>query len=244
MKMAPKWTMAAVMVCCLIILSPSAFSQETGNVLINTNPQGALVRLSGDLVISGVTPVRFDRRLSGQYRVEILRDGYEKYRSTAYFSETQSSQLDVSLVPKTRIKAFVRSLAIPGWGQRYYGNNLKSALYFLGTAGGAAGYLFFKNDYDNKVDDYNLRKQAYEDETLWSRLPALEAELREAQERAHDAEEWVNISAGVAVGFYVLNLMDTFLFFPQFDKYTEYKAITARPDIDADRVGVSLALTF
>jgi hypothetical protein len=244
MKIAPKRTLTAVTVCCLILLPQIIFAQEMGNVLINTNPQGALVKLNGELIMSGVTPVRFDRRLSGQYKIEIFRDGYEKYKSTAYFSEVQSSQLDISLVPKTRTKALVRSLVIPGWGQRYYGNNLKSAFYFLGTAGGVVAYFIVRHDYNNKYDDYIIRKEAYENETLWSELPRLEAELMEEQERAHNAEKWMNFTIGVAVGFYALNVLDNILFFPDFDSYTEYKAITAAPDIDADKVGVRLALKF
>jgi hypothetical protein len=244
MNLAPKRTLTAVIVCCLLALVPPALGQDAGNVLVNTDPQGSLVRLTGDLTLSGISPVKFDRTLSGQYRVEVVREGYEKYRTKTYFSEAQTSQLDITLVPKTRTKAFFRSLIIPGWGQKYYGNNTKSALYFTATAAAAVGYFFLKDDYDSKVDDYNARKTAYEDATYWGDLPRLEAELQDAQKKANDAEDRVNIMVAVTAGVYVFNLLDSFLFFPDFDRYTEYKAITARPDIGSDRIGLKLSANF
>jgi hypothetical protein len=244
MNLAPKRTLTAVMVCCLFSLVQPALGQDAGNVLVNTNPQGSLVRLTGELTLSGVSPVKFDRTLSGQYRVEVVREGYEKYRTKTYFSEAQTSQLDITLIPKTRTKAFFRSLIIPGWGQKYYGNSTKSALYFTATAAAAVGYFFVKDNYDSKVDDYNARKTAYEDATHWADLPRLEAELRDAQKKANDAEDRVNIMVAVTAGVYVFNLLDSFLFFPDFDRYTEYKAITARPDIRGDKIGLKLSANF
>jgi len=244
MELAHIRTLAAVIVCCLIFIPQIASGQESGNVLINTDPQGSLVRLTGDLSLSGVSPVKFDRLLSGQYRVEVTRQGYENYRGVAYFSEAQSSQMDIKLVPKTKTKAFFRSLIIPGWGQRYYGNRNKSALFAVGMAASAVGYFFVKDDYDSKADDYQARKEAYENATLWSDLPQLQADMRDAQKRANDAEDKVNIMTAVTAGIYLFNLLDSFLFFPEFDRYTEYKAITARPEVDGDKVGLSLSVSF
>ncbi len=244
MNMATKRTLTALIVCCLITLSQNAVSQESGNVLINTDPQGALVKLSGELTLSGVTPVKFDRALSGQYQVDVIRNGYENYQSTNYFSETQESQLSIQLIPKTRNKAFFRSVIIPGWGQRYYGNKTKSALFAVGTIASVIGYVFVKDDYNSKADEYHVKKAAYESATLYSDLRPLELELRDAQEKANDAENKVNIMTAVAASIYLFNLLDSFLFFPDFDRYTEYKAITAAPEIDADKAGIKLSVNF
>ena len=244
MEFAHKGKLTVVIVCCLISLSQIAFGQESGNALVNTDPQGSLVRLSGDLSLSGVSPVKFDRLLSGQYKIEVSRQGYEDYRSVVYFSEAQSSQIDIKLIPKTKTKAFFRSLIIPGWGQRYYGNKNKSALFAVGSAAAVVGYVFVRDDYNSKVDDYHARKEAYESATLWSDLPQLQTELRDAQKKANDAEDKVNIMAAVTAGIYLINLLDSFLFFPEFDRYTEYKAITARPEVGADKIGVSLSVSF
>ncbi len=244
MYLAPKRILTAALVCLILLAPTIIFAQDEGNVLVNTDPQGSLVTLEGDLTLSGVSPVQFDRALSGRYRIEVTRDGYENYHSTAYFSSTQATQLDIRLVPKRAYKAFMRSLIIPGWGQKYYGNGYKAAFFFVGTVASAVGYGIFRDDFDTKKDDYEARKAAYENATHWSDLPRLQAEMLDAQKKANDAEDWVNIMAGVTIGVYALNLLDSFLLFPEYSSFTEYKAITAVPDVGRDRVGLTVSFNF
>lgn len=244
MYLAPKRILTAALVVLFLLVSNTVFAQDEGNVLVNTNPQGSLVTLRGELTLSGVSPVQFGRTLSGKYRVEVTRDGYENYHSTAYFSSTQVTQLDIKLVPKRPFKAFIRSMVIPGWGQKYYGNGYKATFFFIGTVASAVGYGILWDDYKDKKDDYELRKTAYEDATHWSDLPLLQAEMLDAQKKANDAEDWVNVMAGVTIGIYALNLLDSFLLFPEYSSFTEYKAITAVPEVGHDRVGLTVSLTF
>jgi len=124
--------MGALILSLGLLAAPyTASAQDAGNVIINSNPQGAVVKLIGEMTLSGITPVKFDRSLSGKYKIEVVREGFEKYRSVTYFTEKQASQLDIKLTPKTRAKAFVRSMIIPGWGQKYYGNSTKAGFYLL-----------------------------------------------------------------------------------------------------------------
>ncbi|MDD4052901.1 MAG: DUF5683 domain-containing protein [candidate division Zixibacteria bacterium] len=219
-------------------------AQGGGNLQITTNPSGALVTLKGDLTLSGIAPVQFDRTLVGRYRVEITRDGFERYRSTSYLSESLMTKLDVKLVPKTRVKAFFRSLVIPGWGQRYYGNATKSTFLLLGTVAAAAGYVVVKDDYDSKVDDYNERIADRAAATKWTDLSRLNREVRDAQAKANDAEDRVNIMTAIAAGIYAFNLLDAFLLFPEFDTFSEYKPLSVQPRTDLNRIGVTVSLKF
>ncbi len=244
MYLAQKRILTAALVCLILLVPNMVLAQDAGNVLVNTDPQGSLVTLNGDLTLSGVSPVQFGRALSGKYRIEVTRDGYENYHSTAYFSSTQTTQLDIRLVPKRPVKAFMRSLIIPGWGQKYYGNGYKAAFFFVGTLASVVGYGIVRDDYNTKKDDYEARKAAYEDATRWSDLPRLQTEMLDAQERANNAEDWVNIMAGVTIGVYALNLLDSFLLFPEYSSFTEYKAITAAPEVGHDRVGLTVSFNF
>ncbi|MFH1701386.1 MAG: DUF5683 domain-containing protein [Candidatus Zixiibacteriota bacterium] len=243
MNQAIKWNLAVCCVLCLVT-STSLLAQDEGNVVINSNPQGGLVRLEGLFDLSGVTPIRFDRVLSGQYRLTVERDGYEKYKSTEYFSETQPARLDINLVKKTRTKAFFRSIVFPGWGQKYYGDKTKSTVIALGTLASVVGYIHYKSDYDDKVEDFNAAKQAFADERSWSKLGGLEERVWAAQRVANDAENKVNLLIAVTAGVYLLNLLDTILLFPEHSSYSEYKSITAVPDVGDDKVGLTLAVRF
>ncbi len=243
MKLAFKWILALA-VLCLLWQPQSAMAQSNGNVVINSTPQGALVTLIGQFHLSGVTPVKFDLLLSGKYEVIVSREGYETYRSVSYFSESQNSQLDIELKPKTRTKAFFRSAIFPGWGQRYYGNSKKSTFITLGAIASVTGYLIVKDDYDTKVESYNDAREAFAAATQWDDLVRLEGNVRHTQGEANDAEDKVNVMIAAAVGVYVFNLLDNILFFPQHSSYTEYKAITAAPAVTDDRVGITLSLRF
>jgi hypothetical protein len=244
MLVAPKRILTAVLICISILTSSFVFGQTEGNVLVNTDPQGSLVRLQGDMMLSGVTPVKFGRTLSGKYRIQVTREGYETYNSTAYFSNSQFSQLDIELVPKTRFKAFLRSFVIPGWGQRYYGDNTKAAIFALGAIASGIGYAFAWDDFDTKKETYERRKTALDAAEHWSDIPRLHDELLDAQREADDAEDVVNAIRVMAIGVYALNLLDTFLFFPEYTSFTEYKAITANPEFGTDRIGLTVSLTF
>ncbi|MCK5127764.1 MAG: PEGA domain-containing protein [candidate division Zixibacteria bacterium] len=243
MKLALKWILAMV-VFCLIWQSTLAIAQSHGNVVINSTPQGAFISLKGQFHLSGVTPVKFSRSLSGRYEVIAMREGYETYKSVEYFSETQNAQLDIVLKKKTRSKAFFRSLIVPGWGQRYYGNSKKSTLITLGAIASTAGYLVAKDNYDSKVDKYTAAKTSFAEALRWEDVVRTEAEVRRTQKDANDAEDKVNIMIAATVGVYVFNLLDTILLFPEYSSYSEYKAITASPFITEDQVGLTLSLRF
>lgn len=243
MKLTAKKMFWVILMFCLWT---GANAQTPGgeNVTINTNPQGALVTLEGETSFSGVTPVKFERPLNGRYKITVDHEGFEKYSSTAYFSETHASNLSIKLTPKTRVRAFFRSLVIPGWGQKYYGNRSKAALFALGTALSAAGYVIIKDDYDSKVETFNDKKALRAAATKWSDVVRLESEVHDAQKKANDAEDRLNIMTGVAIGVYALNLLDSFLLFPEYNTVSEYKAITVKPEVVSGAVGLSLTMKF
>lgn len=243
MKLAAKKKFWVILMFCLWT-GVNAQIPSDENVTINTNPQGALVTLEGETLFSGVTPVKFERPLNGRYKMTIDHYGFEKYSSMVYFSETQASKLSIKLIPKTRVKAFFRSLVIPGWGQKYYGNRSKAALFAVSTALSAAGYVIIKDDYDSKVETFNEKKALRAAATRWSDVVRLENEVGDAQKKANDAEDKLNIMTGVAIGVYALNLLDSFLLFPEYNTAAEYKAIAVKPEVVSGAVGLRLTMKF
>lgn len=239
-----KGILAALVSLTIVFLCQNLSAQSTGNILINSDPQGALVILTGEWSYSGVTPVIFDRPLIGRYQIEVIRDGYETYRSVSYFSEAQKAQLDIKLKRKTRTKALFRSMIFPGWGQRYNNQTTKSSLLSIATIGSVVGYLLIKSDYDDKIDVFNQRKSAFGQAEQWSDLSGLEASMWEAQREANDSENKLNVAIVTVAGLYIISVLDSFLFFPDHDSYTEYKAITLVPEIGPDRAAISLAVRF
>jgi hypothetical protein len=235
----------AVAAIVLAIAAVPATGQEAqGNVVINSNPQGAPVILKGDVTLSGVTPIRFSHVLSGEYEVIVKRDGYESYKSVEYFSASKEANITVDLVPKTSVKAAMRSMLIPGWGQSYYGSKFKSVFFFVGTIASATTFYFVNDHFDSKRDEWQELKDQRAETVDFDERRRLEESIRDAQETANDAENWNNIMIGVTAGIYALNVIDNILFFPEHSSFAEYKALTVTPEMDKDRVTLAVSLSF
>jgi hypothetical protein len=99
----------------------------------------------------------------GLHPVEVTIPGYEKI--PLFDLNIDSSMVYPltlpHLVPKTKMKAFMRSTIVPGWGQRYYEEPKKSNGF--GTAALLTGLFCIYNqlqysqlsaDYDKAVTDY------------------------------------------------------------------------------------------
>ncbi|MCK4606761.1 MAG: PEGA domain-containing protein [candidate division Zixibacteria bacterium] len=111
-----KRILTAILVVLFFPALSLAQDAAQGDVTIRSDPQGALVTLTGEMIVSGVTPARFRQLLIGKYIVSVERPGYERYTSRAFLDPSRSMEIDVKLTPKTRFKAAVRSLVVPGWG--------------------------------------------------------------------------------------------------------------------------------
>lgn len=201
-----------------ILASGSILAQETSTeesyLNIISNPSGATVHLKGEYTLIVTAPASLNQKLNGEYKVRAFKRGYEKWSSRVWFGERNPRQLVIGLEPKTRIKAGMRSLLIPGWGQFYCEEKGKGFIMSISTLGAVAAYVFADNDYSNKYDDYNWAKNQLnnagniEDRKRYKQL------LDERQREAYDAENLRNVTLGIAIGVWAYNFLDAVLFFP------------------------------
>ena len=132
-----------------------------GILSFSSLPKNSMVLLNGTSV--GTTPLENMSLKQGQHTVEISIPGYEDI--PLFDMNIDSSMVYPLTLPrlilKTKIKAFMRSAIIPGWGQRYYEQPKKSVGF--GTAALLSGlfciynqlqYNELSSDYDKAVADY------------------------------------------------------------------------------------------
>jgi len=114
-----------------LLLTAGISAQETQStgLIVRSQPPGALATVSGEVTVSGVTPVHFRQTLIGDYKLTLKKYGYEKYTTRVILDPGKLTTIDITLSPKTRFKAAVRSLFIPGWGQRYTEQKNKGYLF-------------------------------------------------------------------------------------------------------------------
>lgn len=243
MNLAARRIVWAVLTPVLLFSPVLVPAQNPNTISIQTSPPGALVTLTGEVKISGVTPFLFDRPLTGVYRVTAFRKGFETYRITARLAESEPTRLEFRLTPKTRLKAALRSVVFPGWGQKYYGRPGRGVLMFLGAIASSGGYLLIREDFQSKENDLAIAKRNYSRASSWAELVRTDAVLRDAQDQANKAEDRLNIAMGIAVGVYALNVLDCLLFFPNYDGDGNQK-LTIRPEFDGAMAGLSVAKQF
>ena len=124
-------------------------------------PKNSKVLLNDAFI--GITPLENMSLEQGKHTVEIQIPGYEGIPLfDVHLDSSMVYHLTLPrLVPKTKTKAFMRSVILPGWGQRYYEKPKKSVGF--GTAALLSGlfciynqlqYNELSSDYDKAVADY------------------------------------------------------------------------------------------
>jgi len=186
-----------------------------GSLTILSKPVGAVFTLDGSQIqLAGRTPWSVARGLSGVFTIRARNRGYEGWSRTMFLDPSARDTLRIELSRKTPLKAFTRSLLIPGWGQMYGDQGFKGGLFFLGTAASGVAFLLLHNDYDDAQDRAELAYQAYVREDDLAEKEALRRELDRRLEKADDADRDRDIAAIVAASIYGANLLDALFFFP------------------------------
>lgn len=235
----------------ILILTGSelhAQASSTGSLMINSDPVGAEVLLEGESTVTGMTPALFRYPLIGKYKLTIRRYGYETYKTTITVDPSKETVLNVKLVAKSRFKAAIRSVFIPGWGQRYSGQEGKGFVFTLLAAVSVGSYFIVDNDFDKKLNNYTNSLQEYDDALSsgadFDQLQRMLDDLEFTQDEAFDAENKRRFSIGAVVGIWSLSIVDAFLFFPDERSTMTIKGIAVKPDYGFNHVGITLSRRF
>jgi len=213
-----------------------------------TTPPGAEVVLKGEASVSGLSPVTFSYPLTGEYSLIVQKYGYEDYKTRLILDPAHPQQLSVELSPKTGFKAALRSIIIPGWGQRYEDRKTKGFMFSVLFVGAGLILLDNENKFQDREDAYLARLAEYD--VAVSRgasideLTGYHAALVDAQQHAYDAEDNRRISAGVVAGIWGLNVLDALLFAPKERATFSIKGIAVAPSADGQGVRLTLSRTF
>lgn len=245
--MTPGKTIIVALAAVMMAGPAVAQTAMTADITVRSNPQGALIQFKGESIVSGVTPARFRHLLIGDYELTLKKHGFETYKTRIDIDPSKQMEIDVTLSPKTRFKTAVRSLFIPGWGQRYADKKTKGYIFsFLAVSAGLA-YLAAEDEFDFRYEEYEKIQREYDSlsvdgsvEDLRRVYPLLAA----AQEKAYDAEDVRRITIGVGIGVWALNVIDALFFFPEEKGTFTVKGLTLHPSTDPDNPGLKVSMKF
>ncbi len=226
--------------CCAPLLAQSAGPA----INVTSEPSGATVILTGELTVAGVTPTSFSQRLAGLYKITAFREGYETHNSSIVFSGRDATSINIQLRPKTRVRAGVRSLIIPGWGQRYSGAKTKGTLMTAGAliGGLTVGILHLK--FDSERDEYFDFLNQYNSKRTVAEREAMLPQLYQEQKEAYDAEQARNLGGAILAGFWIYNFLDAVLFFPDYGIQVSGANLSLEPQYDGEMVSLTGKVTF
>lgn len=207
-------------------------------------PGGAIARLVGDAEVAGVTPVSFSQPLFGAYELIVSKPGYETHKEWVVLDPSRSMEFAVELSPKTRLKAGMRSLFVPGWGQLYTDHYGKAILFAGLTVGAGVAFLIADHSFDNKYDDYKAARSRYYAASTTTERARLWDDLAAAKRDAYDAEDVRRITIGAAVAVWGLNLLDALISSPGHSSEVSVKNLSIAPAADFEHVGLQVGVRF
>ncbi len=194
----------------------SVMGLASGALAVRSDPPGAVVSARGPITLAGRTPWTLARGIRGLYEIQADLEGYETWRRSIYLDGVSSDTLTFRLTPKTRFRAGVRSLIVPGWGQWYAERRTKGSLFLLGTA--IAGVALYLTDatYENRLDDLSDAVRDYEEAEQVDEMESRWREVEHERRRAANAYDDRQVALYALAGVYAANLLDAVLLFPHF----------------------------
>ncbi|MFH1687829.1 MAG: DUF5683 domain-containing protein [bacterium] len=219
-------------------------SASGADVTVKTVPDGALITLKGEATVSGVSPVRFRQPLLGDYTLVASMPGYEARSQRVVIPPDRQVEFSLTLRAKTRLKATLRSLVFPGWGQLYAERPRKAFTLASLSLASVAAYLIVDHRFDNKYQDYLDVRQRYDGAATTTDRRRLWADLQSAQRTAYDAEDNRRIAIGVVAGIWAINVLDAFLFAPHRSAGMSIKAGLPGTSSLAPDPGLRLGINF
>ncbi len=227
-------------------------SESTSNVTVpgltvTSNPEGALVELKGVAELAGLSPVYFSQGIPGRYKLKVSKTGYETYSTTIVISGDRVEQVDVRLDPKTRGKAAIRSLLLPGWGQFYSGQKTKGGVMTVLALSAGAAVVFAEIDYQDKRDNFDIVNDSYLNAVGSGSIENLSVLFRQvelAQADAHDAESTRRAAFGGAIAVWTISFLDALFFFPNSNGQVTTRKIVITPESDFIKGYAGLKASF
>jgi len=237
-------------VCFCIFLPALTFAQgnNSGNLTVRSEPPGALVELKGEATVTGIAPTTFRYPFSGSYELKVSKYGYEDYRTQLILDPYRLLEVDVTLSPKTRFKAAVRSILLPGWGQKYAQRDKKALTFAFLAVGTGVAYLIADHNFDIKFDRYEEQLHTYDSalangasyDEMQQRLDLLLG----VQEEACDWEDVRRVTVGAAVAVWGLSILDALLSCPGEKGTFSVEGISIEPTARDGRFGLMCSRRF
>lgn len=186
------------------------------------------------------TPVQIAALPYGKYEITIEKDGFKEVTKELDFNTLSESMTVVDdFRPKTKGKALVRSLFIPGTGHGYLDKGGRGFLYFLGSAATIGFTVKSFLDYQQNYTDYQDALQTYNNASAGSNFETLRNNYMEFHSAAIDARDGIEMGLMAFGAIKALETLDLLL-----TKSNRKKLKKAKVEFNAKNNGLSMQVNF
>ncbi len=204
-----------------------------GILSFSSLPRNSLISIDG--VPMGSTPLENINLEQGRYTVEVGIPGYEKL--PPFDLNIDSSMVYPltlpHLVPKTKTKAFMRSVILPGWGQRYFEQPRKSIGIGSSALTAALFCLYNQMEYNRLSADYDQAVADYQNSI--TDLDTRANHMLNIYDQLSANQRHSNVGVVLLGGVYAWNLVDIFIATP-FNKSGSFSQSNIEPEV---KVGIT-----
>ena len=215
----------ALLVIGGVMIGPMALAQEettaapsASEFSIYSKPSGALVYIEGDYDFIGHTPCQLPFNLAGTYKIKAIKRGYENWSTRTTLVGDERNSLYIKLVPKTRLKAALRSAVFPGWGQFYTDQRTKGTILGFLEVGSLVTAVLAHKHYEEVNEEYQQAISLYRHAKIVEDIPLLREKMRKKGDDADKAYELKTAGLALAVAVWAYNVAELVLFFPRYEE--------------------------
>ena len=182
-------------------------SQLYGEISLSTIPDGASVFIDYnkiDYVSDQNLKIAF-----GKHQFKVKRKGYYTYNEDIIINTSELLNQNVQLEPKSKGKARLMSVLLPGTGQLYYGT-VGKGLIFTGISLGLAYSTFFYNDsFSKSWDQFNIDLENYRNAKTISEIEQAKKTKNDSYAKAIQERNITFGSAGLLGLAWLYNIWDS-----------------------------------
>jgi len=219
-------------------------AKTEARIQILTRPSAAIVGLDGEYSMTGHTPYTITHFLRGRYRIRATKWGYEDNAKDYLFNGQGDDKLTIKLNPKTRFKALLKSLYLPGSGQVYSDHRTQGLTISLLQCSAAGVTLYRHIKYNDALNDYNTALKNFQagqknqegQADLIAQVVARKVVLDDAYELRR---RWLIVSGLI----YAYNLLDAVAFFPAYH-HGDAEVKVSLQQQGRERIGLNVQATF
>jgi TolB-like protein len=147
----------------------------------------------------------------GIYTFTISRYGFYSEDFSVNIAKNKTSTYNVSLKPKTKGSAFLRSAVLPGWGQSYQDKKISPWIYSVLFIGSGAGAIAYTLKYNDAVSEYNNVHDSYLAAVEEAEISSLRKTMQENFDTVESSENLRNIFYAATAIIWVWNVIDVFI---------------------------------